>query len=66
MEKTGYKALPVYTGDRDDVYMEEDNLTQYEEDLVFLSGVKQMWDHGVEAKSVFSVLSLEPPVTTQT
>ena len=45
METPGYSAVPVYTGDRDDVYMEEDNSTQHEEDSVVLTGVKQKQDH---------------------
>ena len=39
METPGYSA--VWTGDRDDVYMEEDNSMQHEEDPVVLTGVKQ-------------------------
>ena len=39
MVTTGYNAVPVYTGDRGDVYMEEDNSTQHEEDSVALTGV---------------------------
>ena len=45
-----YNAVSVYTGDRDDVYMEDDTSTQHEEDSV-LTGVKQKLDHEVEAKS---------------
>ena len=41
METTGYKAVPVCTGDRDDVYMEEDNSMQHEDDSVVVTGVKQ-------------------------
>ena len=37
-------------GDRDNVYMEEDNSMQHEEDSVVLTGVKQKQDHEVEAK----------------
>ena len=33
--------MPVYTGGRDDVCMEEDNFTQHEEDSLVLTGVKQ-------------------------
>ena len=65
METPWYNAVPVYTGDRDDVYMEEDNSTQHEEDSVVLTGVKQKQDHEVEAKSAFHVLKLAPLVTTQ-
>ena len=57
--------MPVYTGDRDDVYMEEDNSTQHEEDSVVLTYVKQKQDHEVEAKAAFFVLRLAPPITTQ-
>ena len=64
-ETPGYNTVPVYTGDRDDVYMEEDNSTQHEEDSVVLTGVKLGQDHEVEAKSAFHVLRLAPPVTTQ-
>ena len=53
------------TGDREDVYMEEDNSMQHEEDSVVLTGVKQMQDHEVEAKSALLVLRLAPPFTTQ-
>ena len=55
MEKPGYNAIPVYTGDRDDIYIEEDNSTRHEEDSVVLTGVKQKQDHEVEAKSAFPV-----------
>ena len=65
MEIPGYNAVPVYTGDRDDVYMEEDNSKQHEWDSVVLIGVKPKQDHKVEAKSAFPVLRLAPPVTTQ-
>ena len=50
METPGYNAVPVCTGDRDDVYMEEDNSMQHEEDLVILTSVKSKQDHKVEAK----------------
>ena len=33
METPGYNAVPVCTGDRDDIYMEEDNSMQHEEDF---------------------------------
>ena len=58
METPGYNGVPVCTGDRDDIYMEEDNSTQHEEDSVVLTGVKQRQDHEVEAKSAFPVLRL--------
>ena len=64
MEAPGYNPVPVYNGDRDDVYMEEDNSTQNEDDSVVLIGVKQKENHEVEAKSVFPVLRLPSPVTT--
>ena len=64
-QKKRYNVVPVYTGDRDDVYMEEDNSTQHEEDSVVLTGVKKKQDHGVEAKSAFPVLRLVPPVTNK-
>ena len=57
--------MPVYIGDRDYVYMEEDNSTQHEEDSVVLTGVKEMQDHEVDAKSKFPVLRLAPTVTKQ-
>ena len=41
MDTPGYNAVPVYSGDRDDVYMEVNNSTQHEEDSVVLTGVKQ-------------------------
>ena len=50
MEAPRYNAVSVYTGDRDDVYIEEDNSTQHEEDLSVLTGVKQKQDHKVEAR----------------
>ena len=65
MKTPWYNAVPDYTGDRDVVYMEEDNSIQQEEDSVVLTGVKLKQDHEVEAKSAFSVLRLAPPVTTQ-
>ena len=40
-ETPGYSAMPAYTGDRDDVYIEEDNSTQHKEDSVVLPGMKQ-------------------------
>ena len=65
METPDYNTVLVYTGDRDDVYMEEDNCAQHEEDSVVLTGEKQKQDHEVEIKSAFPVLRLAPPVTTQ-
>ena len=41
METPGYNAVKVCTGDKDDVYMEEDNSKQHEKDLVVLTVVKQ-------------------------
>ena len=41
MDTPWYNAVPVYTGDRDDVCMEEDNSTQHEEGSVVITGVKQ-------------------------
>ena len=38
-ETPEYNAVPVYTGDRDDVYMVEDNSTQHEKDSAVLTGV---------------------------
>ena len=40
METCGHNAVPVCTGDKGDVYMEEDNSMQHEEDSVFLMGCK--------------------------
>ena len=40
METPGYNAVPVYTWDRNDVYMEEDNSMLHEEDSVVLTGMK--------------------------
>ena len=65
METPGYNAVPVCTGDRADVYMEEDNSMQHEVDSLVLTDVKQKQDHEVEAKSAFTVLRLVPAVTTQ-
>ena len=45
METSGYSAMPIYTGQRDDVYMEEGNSMQQEEDLDVLTGVKQKQNH---------------------
>ena len=64
METPWYKAVPVYTGDSNDVYMEEDNSTWHKESSVFLTGVKQKQNHEVGAKPAFPVLRLAPPVTT--
>ena len=41
MEAPWYNAVPVYTEDRIDVYMEGDNCMQHEEDSVVLTGVRQ-------------------------
>ena len=65
METPGYNAMPVYTGDRGDVYMEEDNSMQHEEESVVLTGLKEKQGHDMKAKSVFPVLRLAPPGTTQ-
>ena len=65
METPKYNAVPVRTGDEDDVYMEEDNSTQHEKESVILTGVKQKKDQEEEAKSAFPVLGLAPPITTQ-
>ena len=65
METPGYNAVPVCTGDKDDVYMEEDSSTQHEEDSVVLTCVKQKQDHEVETKVAYLMLRLAPPVTTQ-
>ena len=65
METPGYNAVPVCPGDRDDVYMEEDNCTQHKEDSVVLIGVKQKQDHEMKAKPAFPVLRLAPPVTNK-
>ena len=65
MKTTGYNAVPVYTGDRDDIYVEEDNSMLYEEHSVVLIGVKQKQDHEVEGKLAFPVLRLVPPVIPQ-
>ena len=65
METHEYNAVPVCTGDRDDVCMEEDISMKHEDDSVVLTGVKQKWDHEVEAKSAFPVLRLASPITTQ-
>ena len=46
METPGYNAVPVYIGNRDDVYTEGDNSMQHEEDSVVLTGVKQKWKPG--------------------
>ena len=47
MGTPGYNDVPVYTGDTDNVYMEEDYSTQNEEASVVLTGVKQKQDHEV-------------------
>ena len=65
MEMCGYNTVQVCTGDRGDVYMEEDNSTQNIADSVVLTGVKQKQDHEAEAKSAFPVLRLAPPMTIQ-
>ena len=65
LETPGYNAVPVSTGDQDDVYMEEDNSTPDEEDSVVLTCVKEKQNHELEAESAFPVLRLEPPVITE-
>ena len=65
METPRHNAVPVCTGGRNDVYMEEDNSTLHEEDSVVITSVKQKQDHEVETKLAFPVLRLAPPVTTQ-
>ena len=65
MGTPGYNVVQVCTGNKDDVYTEEDNSTQHEKDSVVLMGVKEKQEHEVEAKSAFPVLWLVPPVTTQ-
>ena len=64
-ETPGYNAVPVYTGDRGEVYIEEDNSMQHKEDSVILTGVKQKQDHELEAKSAFPVIRLATPVTNK-
>ena len=44
METSGHNAVPFCTGDKGDVYMEEDNCMQHVEDAVILTGVKQKQD----------------------
>ena len=65
METPGYNVVPIYTGDRDDVYMDKDNSIQHEEVSVILICVKKKQDHEMEAKSAFLVLRLAPPVTNK-
>ena len=50
METPGFNAVPVCHGDNDEVYMVEDNSTQYEEVSVVLTGEKQKQDQEEEAK----------------
>ena len=64
-ETLWYNAVPVYSEDRSDVYMEEDNSIQHKKDSVVLTGVKQKQYHKAETKSAFPVLRQAPPVTTQ-
>ena len=56
VETPGYNAVSVYTGDRDDIYMEENNSTQHEQDSVVLIGVKWKQDYEVEARWAFPFL----------
>ena len=64
-ETSRYNAVLACTGDRNDVYIEEDNPMQHEENSVILTGVMQEQDHEVEAKPAFPVLRLAPPVTNK-
>ena len=41
METPWYNAIPVYTVDRDDIYIGEDNSTHHKEDSAVLRSVKQ-------------------------
>ena len=65
METPGCNTIPVCTGDKDDVFLEEDNSIPHEEDSVVFTCVKKKQDHEVEAKSAFPVLRLAPFLTTQ-
>ena len=51
MQTPGCNAVPVCTGDRDDVYMEDNNSMQHEEDSVVLTGARQKQDQEVEAQA---------------
>ena len=63
VETPGYNDVPVCSGDKDGVYMEEYDPKQH--DLVVLTGVKQRQHYEVETKSKFPVLRLATPITTQ-
>ena len=65
MESTPNNVVPFCTGDRDDVYVEEDNSMQHESDSVVLTGLKQNRGHEVEAKSAFPLLRLALAVTNK-
>ena len=65
METSGYNAVPVSTGNKYDVYMEDNNSQQHEKDSVVLTGVKQKQDQEDKARLAFPMLRLAPPFTTQ-
>ena len=65
METPGYNDMPVCIGNKDDVYMEEDNSTQHEKDSVVLTGVMQKQDQVKKSKSAFPVLRPTLPITTE-
>ena len=55
--------MPVYTGDKDDVFMEEEISTQSAEldetNAVILTGVKQQQSQSKQTRSAFLVLKLQ-------
>ena len=57
-----YKAVPVYTGDKDDFFMEEETSTQSAEldetNAVILIGVKQQQSQSKQTMLVFPVVKL--------
>ena len=63
-----YKAVPVYIGDKDDVFMEEEISPQSaqldETNAVILTGVKQQQSQSKQNRSAFPVLKLAGSTTS--
>ena len=63
-----YKAVPVYTGDKDDVFKEEEISTQSAEleetNAVILTGVKWQQSQSKQTRSAFPVLKLAGSTTS--
>ena len=63
-----YKAVPVYTGDKEDVFMEEEISTQSAEldktNAITLTGVKLQQSQSKQTRSAFPVLKLAGSTTS--